>query len=137
MPYTTKQHQAILACLERRREQPLSAADLAAELRQEGQPVSLATIYRQLERLEAAGRIHKVTTEEGAYFQYCGSSGERGCLLLKCNACGRIAHLDCSHLAPLYAHLRQEHRFVVDNRRTLLTGLCAACAEKEDGHGTE
>ena len=53
MPYTTKQQQAILACLERKQGQPLSAADLAAELRQDGSPVGLATIYRQLERLES------------------------------------------------------------------------------------
>ena len=137
MPYTTKQQQALLACLEQRREQPLSVADLAAELRRSGRPVSLATIYRQLEKLEASGRIHKVTTEEGAYFQYCDASEGQGCLLLQCEGCGRIVHLDCSHLQPLYEHLRRDHHFLVDNRRTLLTGLCAACAGKEGGHGAQ
>ena len=70
MSYSTKQHQAVLRCLEQRAEEALTAADLAEDLRRAGCPVGLATIYRQLERLEAAGRIHKIQTEEGALYQY-------------------------------------------------------------------
>ena len=55
MVYTTKQQQAVLHCLEQRPEEALTATDLAADLRQAGHPVGLATIYRQLEKLEAAG----------------------------------------------------------------------------------
>ena len=71
MAYATKQNKAVLQCLERRTGEALTAAELAETLRAEGSPVGLATIYRQLERLEAAGRIHKVNTEEGALYQYC------------------------------------------------------------------
>ena len=35
MPYSTKQHQAVLRCLEQRREELLTAADLAEDLRRE------------------------------------------------------------------------------------------------------
>ena len=137
MPYATKQQQAILACLERRREEPLSAAELAAELRAAGQPVGLATIYRQLEKLEQAGYLHKVSTDEGAFFQYCGHAADDhgACILLQCRVCGHIQHLDCTQLQPLYAHLLAEHHFAVDPRRTLFTGLCAACAEREAEYG--
>lgn len=138
MSYTTKQQQAILTCLKRRQGQPLSAADLAAELRRDGSPVGLATIYRQLERLESAGCIHKISTDEGSYFQYCThAENGGGCLLLKCERCGRILHLDCSYLQPLYEHLEQEHHFTVDRRRMLFTGLCADCRAKEEQHEDE
>lgn len=138
MPYSTKQQQAILACLEQKQGQPVSAADLAAELRQDGIPVGLATVYRQLERLESGGCIHKINTEQGSYFQYCTHAEDgAGCLLLKCEGCGRIVHLDCSYLQPLYKHLEQEHHFTVDRRRTLFTGLCAACRTREEQHGSE
>jgi hypothetical protein len=44
MPYSTKQQQAILNCLNARREEPVSAA----ELRRGGRPVDLATVnYRR------------------------------------------------------------------------------------------
>ena len=49
MPYSTKQHQAVLRCLEARGETACTAAELAEDLRREGCPVGLATIYRQLE----------------------------------------------------------------------------------------
>jgi len=129
MPYSTKQQQAILSCLARRRQELISVGELAAELRQSGCPVGLATIYRQLEKLEEAGHIHKVSTEEGAFFQYCdrGESG-RGCFLLRCESCGRILHLDCSHLQPLYDHLEQQHHFRIDPRATMFSGLCDVCA---------
>lgn len=54
MPYHTRQ-QAVLRCLEQRREESLSAVELAEELRRLGCAVGLATIYRQLEKLAAVG----------------------------------------------------------------------------------
>lgn len=132
MAYTTKQHQAILRCLEQRAEEALSANQLAEDLRREGCPVGLATIYRQLEKLEAAGRVHKVHTEEGAFFQFCPHpEADHGCFLLRCESCGRMVHLDCSHLEELYRHLEQQHHFRIDPRRTILTGRCQSCEEKE------
>ena len=132
MAYTTKQHQAILRCLEQRAEEALSANQLAEDLRREGCPVGLATIYRQLEKLEAAGRVHKVHTEEGAFFQYCPHpEADHGCFLLRCESCGRMVHLDCGHLEALYQHLEAQHHFRIDPRRTILTGRCQSCEEKE------
>lgn len=140
MPYTTRQQQAVLACLSARSQEPLSAGELAEELRRSGHPVGLATIYRQLEKLEHAGCIHKVHTEEGALYQYCDlGSEDRDCFLLKCTGCGRILHLDCSHLKPLYAHLEQQHHFIIDPRSTMFAGLCDVCAagREEVSHGEQ
>ena len=139
MAYSTKQQQAVLRCLEARQGESLTAADLAEDLRREGCPVGLATIYRQLEKLEGAGRVHKVNTEEGAFYQFCGHDGSdhRDCFLLKCSRCGRIRHLDCSHLQGLYDHLEKEHHFRIDPRGTLFTGICDLCAGEEERHGNE
>lgn len=138
MPYHTKQHQAVLRCLEQRSGEALTAADLAEELRSAGSPVGLATIYRQLEKLEQAGRIHKVSTEEGAFYQYCPHPSEKhDCFLLRCEDCGRIVHLDCSRLRGLYDHLETEHHFRIDPRRTVLTGRCEVCAGKEAACGNQ
>ena len=138
MPYSTKQQQAVLRCLESRESEALSAQELAEELRREGFSVGLATIYRQLERLEEAGIVHKVNTESGAfYLYYSHGEGRRDCFLLKCQRCGRIRHLDCDHLKDLYEHLETAHHFRIDPRRTLFTGLCEECAREEDTHGNQ
>ena len=94
---------------------------------------------RQLEKLEAAGAVHKVNTEEGALYQYCGrqSQGHRDCFLLKCERCGRIRHVDCTHLQNLYDHLEREHHFRIDPRGTLFSGVCDVCAGEEDHHGAQ
>ena len=138
MPYSTKQQQAVLRCLESRESEALSAQELAEELRREGFSVGLATIYRQLERLEEAGVVHKVNTESGAFYLYCShGEGRRDCFLLKCEKCGCIRHLDCSHLQILYDHLEQDHHFRINPRRTLFLGLCEECAGKEtEEHGS-
>lgn len=130
MPYSTKQQQAVLACLEARRDGHVTALELAEELRRRGLAVGLATVYRQLEKLEVQGRVHKISTEEGARYQFCDHPGG-DCFLLKCEKCGRIQHLDCEQLAPLYRHLEQAHHFTINPRKTMLYGLCAPCREGE------
>ena len=141
MSYTTKQQQAVLACLSQRQEAPISAAELAEALRRSGHPVGLATIYRQLDRLEQSGHVHKLSTDQGAVYQYCDRpENGRECFLLRCTGCGRILHLDCSHLKPLYEHLERQHRFVIDPRATVFAGLCDVCDQQrkeEDGHGEQ
>lgn len=138
MPYSTKQCQAIFRCLEAQAQEALTAGELAETLRREGTSVGLATIYRQLERLEAAGRVHRVQTEEGALYQFCPRpAGDHACFLLRCEDCGRISHLDCGHLQSLFDHLTAEHQFRVDPRRTVLTGRCQTCAQKEVRHGAQ
>ena len=126
----------MLECLERRSGEALTAAELAEALRAEGSPVGLATISRQLERLEAAGRIHKGNTEEGALYQYCSHPRDPSCFLLRCEDCGRIVHLDCGHLEGLCSHLESAHHFRIDPRRTILKGRCEACMQ-EVAHGVQ
>ena len=131
MSYVTKQQRSVLRRIEAHRDACVSAQALAEELRADGEQIGVATVYRQLEKLERRGSIHKVLTEDGAFYQFC-PGGERGdCFLLKCERCGRIEHVDCAQLAPLYRHLEEGHGFTVDPRRTMLYGVCAACREAE------
>lgn len=132
MPYITKQQRAVLRCIEAHRDACVSAQALADELRAGGEPVGVATVYRQLDKLERRGSIHKVLTEDGAFYQFCPAGEQGDCFLLKCERCGHIVHVDCERLAPLYRHLEEEHGFAVDPRRTMLYGVCAACREAEN-----
>lgn len=128
--YMTRQQQAVLACMESCTD-GCTATKLADLLRAQGQPVGLTTVYRQLEKLEQRGLVHKIVTDEGARYQYChGHAHSRACLLIKCEQCGRMEHVNCAHLDELYSHLSEEHQFRINPRRTLFYGLCHACTQE-------
>ena len=131
MAYMTRQQQAVLKCIESCPGGRATAMDLMQMLRQEGQTVGLSTVYRQLEKLVAQGKVHKRLTEEGACYQYCDKTVHRDCFLLQCEGCGAIFHMDCSHLGELYGHLLESHGFAINPRRTMFYGLCGKCREAE------
>ncbi|MCI6999565.1 MAG: transcriptional repressor [Clostridiales bacterium] len=131
MAYMTRQQQAVLKCIESCPGGRATAMDLMQMLRQEGQTVGLSTVYRQLEKLVAQGKVHKLLTEEGACYQYCDKTVHRDCFLLQCESCGAIFHMDCSHLGELYGHLLESHGFAINPRRTMFYGLCGKCREAE------
>lgn len=54
--YTTKQQKAVLDCLSERADSPVSAAAIVDALREQGEHIGIATVYRQLEKLGAAGQ---------------------------------------------------------------------------------
>ena len=131
MAYMTRQQQAVLKCIESCPGGRATAMDLMQMLRQEGQTVGLSTVYRQLEKLVAQGKVHKLLTEEGACYKYCDKTVHRDCFLLQCEGCGAIFHMDCSHLGELYGHLLESHGFAINPRRTMFYGLCGKCREAE------
>ena len=122
-----------------RGETACTAAELAEDLRREGLPGGPGHHLPPAGKLEAAGAVHKVNTEEGALYQYCGrqSQGHRDCFLLKCERCGRIRHVDCTHLQNLYDHLEREHHFRIDPRGRCFPGCATSAPERRDHHGAQ
>lgn len=134
MAYITRQQQAVLDCMTRRQGGCATAAELTEELHRQGQNIGLTTVYRQLDKLVRQGVVHKIITDEGAHYQFCDCRAQhRDCFLLKCERCGSIRHLDCSHLGELYEHLLRQHGFAINPRRTLFYGLCEQCVGEGQG----
>lgn len=133
MTYMTKQQRAVLERMAQRKGGCATAAELTEELHQQGQHVGLTTVYRQLDKLAQQGLVHKIVTDESTHYQYCDChETHRDCFLLKCEKCGSMRHLDCSHLSELYKHLLSEHGFAINPRRTLFYGLCEQCNREEN-----
>ena len=130
--YMTRQQKAVLACMESVRG-GTGAAELTELLHARGESIGLTTVYRQLEKLQEQGLVHKIVTDEGARYQFCHCHQQgRECFLIKCEQCGSVEHVDCEHLGELYGHLAQEHHFRINPRRTLFYGLCEGCAREAD-----
>ncbi|MBO5484025.1 MAG: transcriptional repressor [Lachnospiraceae bacterium] len=129
--YHTRQQAAILNFMSGSTKKYVTVSQIAAHLKEEGQPVGLTTIYRQLDKFEKDGIVHKIVLDgnSGACYQYTGE--DEGQMLLKCEDCGGIIPMDCSHMAELYQHVLQEHQFRVNPHRTMFYGVCDNCLEQE------
>ena len=131
--YQTRQKACLLEYLESNAERHITAGELLRALADRGTPLGLATVYRQLERLESEGLVRRYTVDErgSACWQFAGGSEEcRSHFHLKCTQCGELFHLDCGHLSEIAAHVAKDHGFLIDPGRTVFYGICEGCAAK-------
>ena len=90
--------------------------------------IGLTTIYRSLERLENEGIVKKYFDENNvAHFKYVNDCNSQRHFYLKCEKCGVIYHIDCSCIDDLSLHIFKQHKFSIDTRNIILTGLCNNC----------
>ena len=131
--YKTKQKEILLECLDSNKSIHMTAADISEHLKANGHPLGMSTVYRQLDKLVAAGLVRKYIIDENssACYQYIGESGV--CsehFHLKCNVCGRLLHTDCEFMKQIARHMKEHHDFEVDLSKTLLYGVCGDCRKK-------
>ena len=134
MGYHTKQKERILDLLKTCAGEHLTVSDLGKQLEENGTPVGTATIYRYLEQLTEEGVLRKYILDgkSSACYQYLGEHATcQEHFHLKCTQCGQLFHVSCDYLNQLGEHLLEHHGFVIDHTKTVLYGLCAACAKKK------
>ncbi|MDL2323696.1 transcriptional repressor [Ruminococcaceae bacterium OttesenSCG-928-A16] len=131
--YKTKQRQVILQALQAMPANHATAENVLEMLKQQGEEVGLATVYRNLDKLVNEGLVLKYTLPDGmrACYQYLDSCAEHAhhCHVI-CTGCGQVSHLECEHVDELAAHLLADHHLTLDRHKTVLYGLCASCAAK-------
>ena len=111
--------------------------DRIAQGGRRGEFIGKSTVYRQLSRLCAEGRLRRfedVAPDGSAVhvYQYLPEQGCAAHFHLKCLACGRVEHLECDQTDALLAHIRADHGFAVDCGSSILYGLCAKCGGKHE-----
>lgn len=99
---------------------------LAAAVAQEGPPMALSTVYRNLEALAEAGLVTHTHLDHGPPSYHLVDHGVH--LHLLCTGCGAIAEADPSAAAGLAGNLRRSHGFVADVTHMAIHGRCADCA---------
>jgi Fur family ferric uptake transcriptional regulator len=122
---TTKAQRAVLSALA---DVPafVSAQDLHARLRQEGQTVGLTSVYRALQALSEAGLVDVVRTLTGeATYRRCGSEQHHHHLV--CRSCGTAVEVATPSLERWVATVARKHGYVVDGHTLEITGTCSRC----------
>ena len=120
----------------REAETPMSAYQVLDRLRPQGIQ-SPPVVYRALERLEKAGRIHRLEALN-AYFACCGRDHAEGTVFAVCTACKRVEEWSADGIDALLAKEAERAGFAISGRTIEVRGLCAACrgeAGEGDNHG--
>ncbi len=128
--YKTKQRRLVEDCLKDNINRHLTVDEIVDSLKASGADVGRTTVYRTLEKLVGENKVRKFVLPQGdsSCFQYIDSD-ERQCIHfhLKCNACGRLYHMECEQMQNLSHHIEAHHGFKVDSLKTVLYGTCQEC----------
>lgn len=135
--YKTKQKEELMEYLTGNPGEHFTVSDVCEYFRSKGRPIGQTTVYRQIERLVDEGLVNKynIDSNSPACFEYMGpdSHVEQGiCFHCKCEKCGKLIHLHCEELEEMVVHMKGEHGFLLDPRRTVFYGVCEECSKKDN-----
>lgn len=121
----TWQREAVRECLSKM-QGFVSAQQLFAELRDQGSTIGLATVYRNLAQLAAAGDADSLQSPEGEnLFRSCASLDHHHHLI--CRRCGSTRELSASVVEQWASSVGAEYGFSEIEHVVDLFGVCEQC----------
>jgi len=108
----------------------LSAQEIYTKLRDGGDTVGLATVYRHLQRLGEAGRLDAVKdADDQLVYRRCDTARHHHHLV--CRSCRRSDELESAEVEQ-WAATQAAHRGYSDVEHTVeIFGICADCRARE------
>ena len=105
----------------------LSVEDIEEKLRERGERIGKATIYRTLETLVKSGLVAEHDFGEGfkRYEHLFGQKPVRQHLV--CSECGTVKEIDDAELLRTQQRIAREQDFEPARYRLQMYGLCASC----------
>jgi Fur family ferric uptake transcriptional regulator len=105
----------------------IDAEQILAAARADGQKISRATVYRNLELLVECGLVAKVVLPGGrTVYEHLHPGLEHD--HLSCRECGRIVEFVSPGISALLAEICRAHDFDPGAPQLQISGLCRACA---------
>lgn len=102
-----------------------SAQEIHGLLRERGETVGLATVYRTLQLLADGGEIDRLVTEEGeAIYRACSPTHHHH---LVCRTCGRTVEVEGPAVESWTHAVADEHGFADVSHTLEIFGTCPAC----------
>ncbi len=109
-----------------------SAQQLHELLRDRGQGIGLATVYRTLQSLADGGEVDVLRTEDGeAIYRRCARREHHHHLI--CRDCGSTVEIDGPSVETWAAQIGASHGFTDIEHTIELFGTCARCAARGAG----
>jgi Fur family ferric uptake transcriptional regulator len=113
-------------------EDHLSVEAIRRELRQQGEQVGTATVYRTLELLVESGLARAHDFGEG-FKRYEPMPTQADHEHLICQRCGRVVEFSNERLERMLPVLADEHGFQHQRHRLEIYGTCRDCRQRELG----
>lgn len=105
-----------------------SAQQLHALLKQTGQNVGLATVYRTVQAMAENGDVDVLRIEDGeALYRRCARGHHHH---LVCRECGKAVELPGEAVERWAARIAQDHDFVDVEHTAEIVGTCRECAAR-------
>jgi Fur family ferric uptake transcriptional regulator len=104
----------------------LSATEIFDELRGEGRPVGLASVYRALEHLSRLRLVQRLEFGDVTRFEPALPDGDHHHHVV-CDDCGRVEPFEDHPLEKALDRLGGELGFEVEGHDVVLRGSCADC----------
>lgn len=121
----TRQRAAVATALAEN-EEFRSAQELHALLRESGEKVGLATVYRTLQAMAADGEIDMLRTDDGeAVYRRC-STGHHHHLV--CRSCGRTVEVEGPEVERWAGRVSVANGFTDIEHTLEIVGTCGDCA---------
>ena len=124
----TKLRRAILELLLEANRQPVKAYDLIEQMRDKGERLTPATIYRTLDFLLEYGLAHRINSLN-AFVPCTGSHEEQALIMFVCSECRQVEELDDP---ALYGSIRArlgELGMSLQGNCIEMQGTCRECAQ--------
>jgi Fur family ferric uptake transcriptional regulator len=126
----TRQRAAVAAVLDES-DVFLSAQDLHARLRERGDAVGIATVYRTLQALAEDGAVDVIRADDGeAVFRRCGARHHHH---LTCRSCRRTVEIDNAAVERWARRVAEENGFVDVEHVVEVFGTCPDCVRRNPG----
>lgn len=110
----------------------LSVEQIQRRLKDQGESVGLATIYRTLEVLEASGLVRAHDFGQG-FKRYEPMASQTHHEHLICVRCGRVDEFSNERLERMLPIIADEHSFQHQRHRVEIYGVCGGCAARQVG----
>lgn len=128
--YKTKQKKQLVDFFKNNTSKQLSVNEIIMGICPDG--TGKSTIYRLISQMVEQGILLRLRGDDGKsiLYQYTGegtSCSEH--YHLKCTECGKLIHLDCDLFDKVGNHIKDEHQFIIDTKKTVLYGLCTDCSK--------
>ncbi|MDL2220481.1 transcriptional repressor [Eubacteriales bacterium OttesenSCG-928-N14] len=130
---STRQKKDILTALSHCGDAHITADELVLRLRDSGTPVSRSTVYRNLQQLEAEGKVKKypATAKQPACYQFIAQQPDcHEHFHMICTHCHAVTHFADDGLQQTISDAALRAGMQLDAPKTTFYGSCSNCNRK-------